>query len=318
MNFEHTEERRMRSDSVNRFISEQYTFEVRNTLQRDKLGMNPAIWQQLADIGVLAALFREEDGGLGGAGFDLAVVFEALGRGLVVEPVLGSAVLAGEAIAVAGNEKQRALLDDIISGNLVTATISTTQNNDFLGYVNVLTNTGTGSGNAIQSLSSLAFYAQGANVSAGLGGNIALFTAPDQTGSQGFLRMRQAVGIENDQSFRTFGAFKTGGNIIEGGTYVTTFVTTPGVYNNFVANTAISTVIIDSAGSAAVPLANIVLPSTPADRQRIKIVAVAPITSANVYAGVTPIKYVPTTKFSSGNVTVQLTYMAGQSTWYLS
>jgi hypothetical protein len=203
-------------------------------------------------------------------------------------------------------------------GNLVNATISTTQNNDFLGYVNVLTNTGTGSGNAIQSLSSLAFYAQGANVSAGLGGNIALFTAPDQTGSQGFLRMRQAVGIENDQSFRTFGAFKTGGNIIEGGTYVTTFVTTPGVYNNFVANTAISTVIIDSAGSAAVPLANIVLPSTPADRQRIKIIAVAPITSANVYAGVTPIKYVPTTKFSSGNVTVQLTYMAGQSTWYLS
>ena len=136
MNFDHTDERRMLSDSVNRFISEQYTFDVRNTHQQDKQGMNPAIWQQLADIGVLAALFREEDGGLGGAGFDLAVVFEALGRGLVVEPVLSSAVLAGEAIAVAGNEKQRALLDDIISGAVIAAFAhEESQSNDALPRV---------------------------------------------------------------------------------------------------------------------------------------------------------------------------------------
>ena len=43
-----------------------------------------------------ARLFAERDGG-GGAGFDIAVVFEALGRGLVVEPFL-DALMVGSAI----------------------------------------------------------------------------------------------------------------------------------------------------------------------------------------------------------------------------
>jgi alkylation response protein AidB-like acyl-CoA dehydrogenase len=38
----------------------------------------------------------------------IAVVFEALGRGLVVEPFLASAVLAGGAIAASGNDAQKA------------------------------------------------------------------------------------------------------------------------------------------------------------------------------------------------------------------
>ena len=107
-------------------------------------------------------------------------------------------------------------------GNLSAANISPVSNGDFLGYVNSLSMTGTGSGNAIQSLSSLAFYATGANASAGLGGNIALFTAPDQTGSQGFLRMRQAVGVENDQSTHMFG------NLITSNVYVPTHANSGG------------------------------------------------------------------------------------------
>jgi alkylation response protein AidB-like acyl-CoA dehydrogenase len=121
MNFEHTEERRMLADSLNRFIAEQYHFETRNRIAATPEGMSSAIWRQFADIGVIGALFREDDGGFGGAGFDIAVVFEALGRGLVVEPLLGSAVLAGEAIAAAGNDTQKALLADIIEGSTIAS-----------------------------------------------------------------------------------------------------------------------------------------------------------------------------------------------------
>ena len=119
MNFEHTEERRMLADSLNRFIAEQYTFETRNRIVATPAGMSQDLWQQFADLGVIGALFREEDGGFGGAGFDIAVVFEALGRGLVVEPLLGSAVLAGEAIASAGNHAQKALLAALIDGSTI-------------------------------------------------------------------------------------------------------------------------------------------------------------------------------------------------------
>jgi alkylation response protein AidB-like acyl-CoA dehydrogenase len=121
MNFEHTEERRMLADSLNRFIAAQYTFETRERITASPEGMSAAFWEKFAELGVLGALVREEDGGFGGAGFDIAVVFEALGRGLVVEPLLGSAVLAAEAIAHAGSEAQRALLEGIVDGSTIAA-----------------------------------------------------------------------------------------------------------------------------------------------------------------------------------------------------
>jgi len=121
MNFEHSEERRMLADSLNRFISEQYTFEARDRIAATPEGMSAAFWDKFAELGVPGALVRESDGGFGGAGFDIAVVFEALGRGLVVEPLLGSAVLAAEAIAHAGSEAQRALLEGIVDGSTIAA-----------------------------------------------------------------------------------------------------------------------------------------------------------------------------------------------------
>jgi alkylation response protein AidB-like acyl-CoA dehydrogenase len=119
MNFEHTEERRMLADSLNRFIAEQYGFETRDRIAASSEGYSSAMWQRFAELGVIGALLREEDGGFGGAGFDIAVVFEALGRGLVIEPFLGSAVLAAEAIAAAGNDAQKARLEAIADGSAI-------------------------------------------------------------------------------------------------------------------------------------------------------------------------------------------------------
>lgn len=121
MNFEHTEDRRMLADSLGRFVKEQYAFETRDRIARSAQGYSPEMWRQFADLGVIGALFTEANGGFGGAGFDIAVVFEALGRRLVVEPFLGSAVLAGGAIAAAGSEAQRVLLAEIISGTCIAA-----------------------------------------------------------------------------------------------------------------------------------------------------------------------------------------------------
>ena len=121
MNFEPTEERRMLADSLNRFISERYGFAARQAIVRSAQGFSPALWQQFAELGVMGALFREVDGGFGGDGFDIANVFEALGRGLVVEPLLGSAVLAGDAIAAVGNAQQKEWLATLISGDTIAA-----------------------------------------------------------------------------------------------------------------------------------------------------------------------------------------------------
>jgi len=120
MNFQHTEDRRMLADTLNRFISEQYGFEARDRLAHSVTGFSKPLWHRFAELGVIGALFDEVDGGLGGAGFDLAVVFECLGRGLVVEPFLG-ALMVGRAIAAAGNAVQKTALAGLIEGNTIGA-----------------------------------------------------------------------------------------------------------------------------------------------------------------------------------------------------
>ncbi len=41
MNFEHTEDRRMLADSLNRFIAEQYAFETRDRIAKSPQGYQP-------------------------------------------------------------------------------------------------------------------------------------------------------------------------------------------------------------------------------------------------------------------------------------
>jgi len=120
MNFVHTEDRRMLADSLNRFIAEQYGIERRNQLAYGDEGHSPALYAQFAELGAIGALFPEAAGGFGGAGFDISVVFEALGRGLVAEPLLG-ALVVGQALIAAGTEAQKARLEDIVSGGVIAA-----------------------------------------------------------------------------------------------------------------------------------------------------------------------------------------------------
>ena len=120
MNFEHTEDRRMLADTLNRFVSEQYGIEHRNQLAYGQEGHSPALYAQFAELGAIGALFPEDAGGFGGASFDISVVFEALGRGLVAEPLL-DALVVGQALIAAGSESQKAKLQDIIAGDLICA-----------------------------------------------------------------------------------------------------------------------------------------------------------------------------------------------------
>lgn len=120
MNFEHTEERRMLQDTLARYLNDQYAFETRDEIAQSAAGYSATHWQQLAEMGIVAALFDEDHGGFGGSGFDITVVFEELGRKLVVEPVLGT-LMAGQTLAAAGSEQQQNRLEQLISGEIKTA-----------------------------------------------------------------------------------------------------------------------------------------------------------------------------------------------------
>lgn len=120
MNFEHSEDRRMLADTLDRFVAEQYGFETRNAIAYGETGMAAALWEQFAELGAIGALFPEADGGFGGAGFDVAVVFESLGRGLVVEPFLG-ALMVGRALVATGTDAQKERIAGLIDGSSIAA-----------------------------------------------------------------------------------------------------------------------------------------------------------------------------------------------------
>lgn len=88
-------------------------------------------------------------------------------------------------------------------GNLDQNSVLPVSSSDPIGYVTPRAYTGNGTGNAWVNFSSIQFYATGSNVTYGLGGNVTVWTA--QNGNNAVTRMKQAVGIENDQSTKFFG-----------------------------------------------------------------------------------------------------------------
>ena len=118
MNFDHTDDRRMLADTLVRALRDGYPIDTRNAGAYSDAGYDPAVWQQLTELGIVSALFDEAAGGFGGSGFDIMVVFEALGRALVVEPFLG-ALMAGRALAKAGGHDET--LAGIVSGETIAA-----------------------------------------------------------------------------------------------------------------------------------------------------------------------------------------------------
>ena len=119
MDFNHTEERQMLAELLSRFVADNYDIKKRNEAAGSTTGYRPEILSELAELGVIGALFSQDNGGYGGDAFDIIVVFEAIGQGLMLEPLLESAILAGGAIAEAGTDIQKRLIDDITSASKV-------------------------------------------------------------------------------------------------------------------------------------------------------------------------------------------------------
>jgi alkylation response protein AidB-like acyl-CoA dehydrogenase len=119
MQLAYNEDHRMLSETLERFVTNEYAFETRDAAANSAAGYSPELWSQFAEIGIIGALFAESAGGFGGRGTDIALVFEGIGRGIVAEPF--HAVLRGGSCLAAGNDAQRELLESVIAGeSLVT------------------------------------------------------------------------------------------------------------------------------------------------------------------------------------------------------
>jgi alkylation response protein AidB-like acyl-CoA dehydrogenase len=114
-----TPEQKMLRDAAHKYLRAEYTFDARRQLLATETGMSAAHWRRFAEFGWLGLGLPEAHGGFGGMP-DVVQVAEALGAALVVEPYFASTVLAGQAIAAAGNPTQcAALLPPLVSGEMI-------------------------------------------------------------------------------------------------------------------------------------------------------------------------------------------------------
>lgn len=94
MNFDQSDDRRMMSETLRRYLADAYGFEHRTAVAYDAPFHSHEKWAEMAELGVFYALASEGQGGMGGHGFDIVTVFEELGRALCPEPVLGQLLSA--------------------------------------------------------------------------------------------------------------------------------------------------------------------------------------------------------------------------------
>lgn len=121
MDFVYSESQRMLAESLERLVQSEWTMPKRRAREA-QARVDTNAWETLADMGVLGLTIAPEYEGFGEDPSTLVPVHLALGRGLVDEPVIPSAVMGAALIGAAGNDAQQAaLLPGVAQGTVVLA-----------------------------------------------------------------------------------------------------------------------------------------------------------------------------------------------------
>jgi alkylation response protein AidB-like acyl-CoA dehydrogenase len=107
MNFDLTKEQQLLSDAVHRFVAKEYSFAAREAILDSKEGWSREIWAKLAELGLLGLQVPDEHGGMGSASVETMLTMNVVGRGLLLEPYLPSAILATALIRDLGSPAQK-------------------------------------------------------------------------------------------------------------------------------------------------------------------------------------------------------------------
>ncbi len=117
MDFEYSDEQRLFSETLRKFLNTGYGFDARAKIITSSAGFSEDVWAAMAEMGILGVPFDAEHGGFGGNTVDMMVVMEALGEALVVEPYLATVGLGGRFIARGGTvAQQKQILPSLIAG----------------------------------------------------------------------------------------------------------------------------------------------------------------------------------------------------------
>ena len=85
-------------------------------------GFDPAVWRELAAMGLTGLLVGEQYGGAGAGPVEMGIAMEEMGRALLVSPFLSTAVLVPNLLAEVGDAAEcAAVLPRIAAGDLIAS-----------------------------------------------------------------------------------------------------------------------------------------------------------------------------------------------------
>jgi alkylation response protein AidB-like acyl-CoA dehydrogenase len=117
LNLQYDTEQIILRDTADSFLRAAYDFKTHRRIVTSDTGWSREIWEEFAKLGWLGLPFAPEDGGSGGSAVETAILMEAFGRFLVVEPYLPTVLLAGGVISALGSPADRkSLLTPVAEG----------------------------------------------------------------------------------------------------------------------------------------------------------------------------------------------------------
>ena len=109
MKFSFTDDQRMFAEGLRDLLVNECPTSLVREVWEDGSGHSPALWNRLAEMGVLSILVPEQFGGMGGSYVDAVLLFQELGRAAAPGPVLETMAVAAPALA--GTEHGAGLVD---------------------------------------------------------------------------------------------------------------------------------------------------------------------------------------------------------------
>ena len=119
MNLQYTTEQNLLRESAGKFLAARYDYPCYQRICAAEPGWSAQIWAEFAQLGWLGLPFSEDQGGIGGGAVEIAILMEAFGRSLVLEPYIATVLLGGGLVAALGSREQRdSLLGALIEGRM--------------------------------------------------------------------------------------------------------------------------------------------------------------------------------------------------------
>ena len=107
MNFDFSDDQKLLSDQVQRFLDEQCSTEVVRTVLEQPPRLVPEVWQGLTNMGLIGTAVPEVYGGTGAGYAELCLVAQQLGAHIAPVPFGSTVYLVAEALLRYGSETQK-------------------------------------------------------------------------------------------------------------------------------------------------------------------------------------------------------------------